>query len=143
MSFLRKLNEYVVSMEQDEQIPVEQTPAPPKETKKEVQKVEVAPEGYTEMVRLMVKALVMNVPPDSLDALFTTKITGENVEAVREGLEDIINTSASFEDNPERLENIHFKSYYNSINENNFYKKFNEIISMMKTFSNNIDVQAR
>jgi len=144
MRFLQKLNEYVVSLEQDEQtLDTQATPAasaePAPEPKKEIQKVDVAPEGYTEMVRLMAKALVMNVPPEAIDDLFTTKITGENVEAVREGLEDLINTSSNYQDNPERLENIHFKTFVNSINEKNFYNKFKEIVGMMKKYSNDID----
>jgi len=141
MRFLQKLNEYVVSLEQDEQsINAQAAPAEPApKTKKEIQKVDVAPEGYTEMVRLMAKALVMNVPPEAIDDLFTTKVTGENVEAIREGLEDLINTSSNYQDNPERLENPHFKTFYNSVNEKNFYKKFKEVVSMMKKYSNDID----
>jgi hypothetical protein len=144
MRFLQKLNEYVVSLEQDEQtLDSQVAPAasaePAPEPKKEVQKVDVAPEGYTEMVRLMAKALVMNVPPEAIDDLFTTKITGENVEAIREGLEDLINTSSNYQDNPERLENLHFKTFVNSINEKNFYNKFKEIVGMMKKYSNDID----
>ena len=144
MRFLQKLNEYVVSLEQDEQmLDAQVAPAasaePAPKPKKEIQKVDVAPEGYTEMVRLMAKALVMNVPPEAIDDLFTTKITGENVEAIREGLEDLINTSSNYQDNPERLENLHFKTFVNSINEKNFYNKFKEIVGMMKKYSNDID----
>lgn len=139
MSFLQKLNEYVLSIEQDEKQPVaaEQTPEPPK---KEVVKQEIAPEGYTELVRLLAKALVMNVPPDTIDNLFSVKITGENTEAVREGLEELINTSTNYEDNPERLKNPNFLKFYNSINENNFYNKLKEITSAMKKYSNDISI---
>lgn len=144
MSFIQKLNEYVLSLEQDENQAVSQEPVEPepqKTAKKEVVKQEVAPEGYTELVRLLAKALVMNVPPDAIDSLFSQKITGENAENIREGLEELINTSGSYSDNPERLENIHFKQFLNSINENNFYSKLNQIISSMKKFSNDINIK--
>ena len=144
MRFLEKLNEYVVSMEQDEQAAVtapeaEATP----ETPAKPEKVEVAPEGYTEMVRLLAKALVINVPPDTIDNLFTTKITGENVEAIREGLEDLINTSGNYSDNPERIENPHYKAFVNSVNKNNFMSKYKQVIDMMKKYSNDIDINTK
>lgn len=141
MKFTEKLNKYVLSLEQDENIKEPAQPdADAPEPSKEKEKVEVAPEGYTEMVRLLAKALVMNVPPDAIDSLFTTKITGENVETIREGLEDLINTSVNFEDNPERLENPNFLKFYNSINENNFYNKFKQIVTAMKNYSNDISM---
>lgn len=96
----------------------------------------VPPEGYVDMVRLLAKALVMNVPTGSIDALFTEPVTKENAIAVREGLQNSINTSETYEDNPQRLENIHFKSFVNSINENNFMSKYKEILSVMKKYSN-------
>jgi hypothetical protein len=144
MRFLEKLNEYVVSLEQDEQTAVaapEAEPAP--ETPAKPETVEVAPEGYTEMVRLLAKALVINVPPDAIDNLFSTKITGENVEAIREGLEDLINTSGNFSDNPERMENPRVKEFINSINENNFMSKYKQVIDMMKKYSNDIDINTK
>jgi hypothetical protein len=144
MRFLEKLNEYVVSLEQDEQAVVaepEATPAPEAPTKPE--RVEIAPEGYTEMVRLLAKALVINVPPDAIDNLFSTKITGENVEAIREGLEDLINTSGNYSDNPERMENPRVKEFVNSINENNFMSKYKQVIDMMKKYSNDIDINTK
>jgi hypothetical protein len=144
MRFLEKLNEYVVSLEQNEQAAVtepEATPAPEAPTKPE--RVEIAPEGYTEMVRLLAKALVINVPPDAIDNLFSTKITGENVEAIREGLEDLINTSGNYSDNPERVENPRVKEFINSINENNFMSKYKQVIDMMKKYSNDIDINTK
>jgi hypothetical protein len=144
MRFLEKLNEYVVSLEQDEQtVAVEpETPQAP-EAPAKPERVEIAPEGYTEMVRLLAKALVINVPPDAIDNLFSTKITGENVEAIREGLEDLINTSGNYSDNPERVENPRVKEFINSINENNFMSKYKQVIDMMKKYSNDIDINTK
>lgn len=148
MRFSEKIKTYVLSLEQDlrDEVPVDPNdvqpdpnqPVPGKKQEKE--KISVAPEGYVEMVRLLAKALVMNVPPDSIDSLFSTKITGENAETLKEGLEDLINTSSNYEDNPERLENPNFTNFFNSINENNFQKKFNEIIGIMKKYSNDINI---
>jgi hypothetical protein len=138
MRFIEKLNEYVLSLEQNEQ---NVAPEAAPEAKPKEQRVDVAPEGYTEIVRLLAKALVINVPPDAIDDLFSTKITGENVEGIREGLEDLINTSTNYQDNPERLKNPHFTEFYNTINENNFYKKLKEVINIMKKYSNDIDLK--
>jgi hypothetical protein len=144
MRFLEKLNEYVVSLEQDEQAAVaEPTAAPAPEAPAKPERVEIAPEGYTEMVRLLAKALVINVPPDAIDNLFSTKITGENVEAIREGLEDLINTSGNYSDNPERVENPRVKEFINSINENDFMSKYKQVINMMKKYSNDIDINTK
>jgi len=144
MRFLEKLNEYVVSLEQNEQaVATEPEAAAASVTPAKPEKVEIAPEGYTEMVRLLAKALVINVPPDAIDNLFSTKITGENVEAIREGLEDLINTSNNYSDNPERTENPRVKEFINSINENNFMSKYKQIIDMMKKYSNNIDISTK
>jgi len=57
MRFLEKLNEYVISLEQDEQNPVDQAEIPTATPAPEKEKIEVAPEGYTEMVRFLQKLL--------------------------------------------------------------------------------------
>ncbi|NBP00748.1 MAG: hypothetical protein EBU90_11575 [Proteobacteria bacterium] len=145
MSFLKKLNEYVLSVEQD--VKVEEEPVADVQNEPDIkpasEPAKVTPEGYTEMVRLLAKALVINVPPDAIDGLFTGQITPENTEAVREGLEELINTSGNYEDNPERAENPNFLKYYNSINENNFYQKFKEIVNIMKKYSNDVDINTK
>jgi len=144
MRFLEKLNEYVVSLEQNEPAAVtEPEAAPAPEAPAKPERVEIAPEGYTEMVRLLAKALVINVPSDAIDNLFSTKITGENVEAIREGLENLINTSGNYSDNPERVENPRVKEFINSINENNFMSKYKQVIDMMKKYSNDIDINTK
>jgi len=96
------------------------------------------PEGYVDLVRLLAKALIMNIPSGSIDTLFTTEITRENVENIREGLQEAINQNLNYEDNPERLDNPHFKNFVNSINESNFMAKYKQILSMMKRYSSDI-----
>lgn len=115
--------------------PAAEQPAPAPAASKE-QAVAVPPEGYVDMVRLLAKALVMNIPSGSIDALFTTPVTKENATQVREGLQDAILTNENYEDNPQRLENPHFKAFLNSINENNFMAKYKELLAKMQTFSN-------
>lgn len=148
MKFSEHLEKYTLSLEQDNlgEIPRDPNDVPAETdlekstNKQKKEQIKVAPEGYVEMVRLMAKALVMNVPPDAIDGLFTQNINGENVEQIREGLEELINTSTNYKDNPERLENPNFIKYYNSINEMNFQKKFKEIINIMKKYSNDVGI---
>jgi len=112
----------------------EQPPAAPQAGAE--QPTAIPPEGYVDMVRLLAKALVMNIPTGSIDAIFTTPITKENATQVREGLQDAILTNENYEDNPQRLENPHFKAFVNSINEKNFMSKYKELLKKMQKFSN-------
>lgn len=114
--------------------PQEQQPAPQPAAKE--QQVTVPPEGYVDMVRMLAKALVMNIPAGSIDALFTVPVNKENATQVREGLQDAIVSNENYADNPQKLENPHFKSFVNSINENNFMAKYKQLLSTMQKFSN-------
>lgn len=143
MTFNETLSKYTSLL--NEQDPVAQdaaAPAPaaeqpkPAPTSPKEQTVSLPPEGYVDMVRLLSKALIMNIPAGSIDALFTTPITKENATQVREGLQDAILTNENYEDNPQRLENPHYKAFVNSINEKNFMSKYKEILSKMQKFSN-------
>ena len=98
----------------------------------------VAPEGYVNLVRLLAQALVMNVPDDAINDLFSEKITGENVDIILNGLEDLMNTSKNFESNPSKLEDPNYKKFVSSINENNFYSKLEKIKKIMQKYSNNV-----
>jgi hypothetical protein len=121
---------------QDATAPAPQAAQPEAIPKSKEQTVTVPPEGYVDMVRLLAKALVMNVPAGSIDALFTTPITRENATAVREGLQDAINTSENYADNPQKIEDPHVQHFINSINENNFMAKYKQILAIMKNYSN-------
>ena len=99
------------------------------------QPVNVPPEGYVDIVRLLSKALVMTIPTEAVDSMWTTPITKENAETMREGIQNAIKENENYEDNPERLENPHFKQFYNSINEKNFTQKYKQILSIMKRYS--------
>jgi hypothetical protein len=121
---------------QDATAPAPQAAQPEAIPKSKEQTVTVPPEGYVDMVRLLAKALVMNVPAGSIDALFTTPITRENATAVREGLQDAINTNENYADNPQKIEDPHVQHFINSINENNFMAKYKQILAIMKNYSN-------
>ena len=121
---------------QDATTPAPQAAQPEALPKSKEQAVTVPPEGYVDMVRLLAKALVMNVPAGSIDALFTTPITRENATAVREGLQDAINTNENYADNPQKIEDPHVQHFINSINENNFMVKYKQILAIMKNYSN-------
>lgn len=142
MSFNEKLNKLLFTLteapQQDMNTQDAAAPAPDAEQPQpaEGQPTAVPPEGYVDMVRMLAKALVMNVPAGSIDALFTTPITRENATQVREGLQDAINTNENFEDNPQKLENPHFRKFLDSINENNFMSKYKQLLSTMQKFSN-------
>jgi len=96
----------------------------------------IPPEGYVDMVRMLAKALVMNVPAGSVDTLFTTPVTKENAIAVREGLQNAIATSETVGDNESRIKDPDVQRFINSINENNFMAKYKQILAAMSKFSN-------
>lgn len=101
-------------------------------------KTQVPPEGYVDIVRLLAKALVMDIPAGTIDDLFTLPVTAENAEEVREGLEKAMKQNEMHGDNPEKLGNIHFKKFVSSINENNFMQRYKNILAIMKKYSNSI-----
>lgn len=142
MSFTDKLKEVLSTLteapQQDMNTQDAAAPAPTAEQPQpaEGQPAAIPPEGYVDMVRMLAKALVMNVPAGSIDALFTTPITKENATQVREGLQDAISTNENYADNPQKLENPNLKRFTNSINENNFMQKYKSLLSVMQKYSN-------
>lgn len=100
----------------------------------------IPPEGYVDIVRMLAKALVMNVPAGAIDDLFTIPITKENATEVREGLQAAIAANENYEDNPQKIQNPNFQKFVTSINENNFMAKYKEILNIMKRYSNDIAV---
>jgi len=143
MTFTDKLNALLSTLteapQQDTNTQDAAAPAPAAEQPAPSQQPEQAaipPEGYVDMVRMLAKALVMNIPTGTIDSLFTTPITKENATTVREGLQSAIRSSETSEDNAIRLGNPSFKKFEQSINENNFMAKYKEILNAMKRFSN-------
>jgi phospholipase/lecithinase/hemolysin len=98
----------------------------------------IPPEGYVDIVRMLAKALVMNIPAGAIDDLFTIPITKENATEVREGLQAAIAANENYQDNPQKIQNPHFENFVRNINENNFMAKYKEILNIMKRYSNDI-----
>ena len=144
MSFSKKIEAYMSVFEAvGEPNPQDATTPAPNEDpavspQMKTQPQALPPEGYVDLVRLLAKALIMNIPSGSIDTLFTTTITRENVENIREGLQEAISQNLNYEDNPERLDNPHFKQFVDTINEDNFMAKYKQILSVMKKHSNDI-----
>ncbi len=139
MAFLTKYNEYITTLiEQD----VEQgspqdatTPDPNAQPKPATDNTPqaVAPEGYVSLVKMLAKALVMDIPAGEIDAIFTgDNITKENAFDIQNKLKFVMNENEVKSDNIERLNNPNFKKFVNSVNENNFMQKYNVIVNSMK-----------
>lgn len=94
--------------------------------------IEVAPEGYVGLVKLLAKALSMNIPAGAIDEIYRTEVTAENAFPMQTALEAAMKQNEMQADNPERLDNVHFKKYINSINQGNFVNKYKHLLSVMK-----------
>lgn len=141
MAFNDLIKHYKSILTEQDQVPQDAAvPAPqaeqPSTQQPDSQPTAIPPEGYVDMVRMLAKALVMNIPSGSIDALFSSPITKENANNVREGLQDAIKSNENFEDNPQKLDNPNFKTFVSSINENNFMAKYKQLLTTMTKFSN-------
>ena len=109
--------------EADETQPTDNQPtdaaAPaPGATPAQPQEVANAPDGYADIVKLLAMATAMNFPAGALDTLYQTPIKVENAFKVRDALKAAKKENTV--DNQERLNNPHFKKFYDSINETNY-----------------------
>lgn len=93
------------------------------------QVTDVAPEGYVDLVKLLVKATAMNFPEGDLDQLYQTDVTKENAFIVRDAVKSALTMYEG--DNMLRLDNPNYKAFLNSINKNNLYLKLNKIKSII------------
>jgi hypothetical protein len=124
--------------------PAPQQVAPPTQPQSQQEEPDaLPPEGYVDMVRMLAKALVMNVPAGTIDTLFTKPINQESAIQIREVLQQAIASNENFEDNPQRITNPHVKQFVGSINENNFMAKYKEILNIMKRFSNDPNLKPK
>ena len=141
--FLRLYNEQGEEQPLDAAAPAPQQAPPPAPPQAQGEPGALPPEGYVDMVRMLAKALVMNVPAGTIDALFTKPINQESAAETREALQLAIATNENYEDNPRRITNPHIKQFVESINENNFMAKYKEILNIMKRFSNDPNLKAK
>jgi hypothetical protein len=138
MAFLQKYNKYINTLtEQDAQQEISQdatAPDPSAQPKPEADNTPqaVAPEGYVSLVKMMAKALVMDIPAGEIDAVFTgNTISRENAFDIQNKLKLVMNENEVKSDNIERLENPNYKQFVDSVNENNFMQKYNTLINYM------------
>ena len=146
MTFNDRLTKYKSLLNEQEPVPQDAAaPAPqaeqPSALPAKAAPVAVPPEGYVDLVRLLAKALVMNVPAGSVDTLFTTPITKENAYEMREQIENAISTNQSAGDNDARVTNPNVLKFVDSINENNFMAKYKQILAMMQNYSNDLGLK--
>ena len=74
----------------------------------------------------------MNFPAGALDEIFRTDITVENAFPIQTALEAAIKQNEMYSDNPERLQNINYNKFTNSINSGNFINKYKQLLTAMK-----------
>ena len=93
----------------------------------------VAPVGYVDMVRLLIKATAMNFPAGALDELYRTEVTRDNAFGIQKAITATLKQYESTGDNLERLNNPHYKQFVDSVNPKNFIEKLKKIESIIKS----------
>jgi len=95
--------------------------------------VKVAPEGYVDLVKLVVKAMQMNFPVGSLDDLWTTEVNESNAFTVEKAINAAMKTYSLYggegddATNDQRLENPNYRKFVQGINTANLYQKLNKL----------------
>jgi hypothetical protein len=138
MKFLLKCDKYLSLLSEqgpDDQAAAPQDAAAPNPNAApapaEGQPAQVAPEGYVNLVRLLAKALAMNIPTGELDAIYTgQQITKENAFEIQNAIQQVMKDNGV--DNTERLNNIHVKKYIQNITPKNFQQAVNHLTAVMK-----------
>jgi hypothetical protein len=134
MKFLDKINEQwnLISEEgeptQDAAVPDPNAPPVPAEG----EPTPIAPGGYVDLVKLLAKAMAMNFPAGALDEIFRADITPDNTFSMQTALEAAIKQNEMYADNSERLQNIHYSQFVDSVNTGNFIKKYKQLLTSMK-----------
>lgn len=156
MKFLDKYTKYISLLEKkdrkndsdelpdmdelDAALPDQSSNEPELDDTAEMKKISIPPEGYVHLVRMIAKALVMDIPASEIDTILSgDDVTESNAIEIQEGLESILKTNESKLDNIERLDNINYKKFSEEINENNFIKKYDKLLAIMKKRSPYID----
>ena len=142
MRFIEKYSKYLGLLQEqpepqgDAAAPDPNATPPQPEVKTEIKQATVPPEGYVNLVRMIAKALVMDIPAGEIDTILSgEEVTKENAFQIQKGLEAILKDNEIKSDNPERLFNTNYKDFENSINENNFMQKYEKLLQIMKKMS--------
>lgn len=96
----------------------------------------LSPAAEVTLVRLLLKALVINVEDSDLSTLSKLdqpEISQENAEQVKSDIVSIINNQQTRGNNEERIDTIHDAMM--GINENNRKSKLNQFIQVMKKYT--------
>lgn len=96
----------------------------------------LSPAAEVTLVRLLLKALVINIEDSDLSTLSKIdqpEINQENAEQVKQDILSIINNQQTRGDNEDRIESVH--DTMNSINENNRKGMLNKFVQLMKKYS--------
>lgn len=97
----------------------------------------LSPAAEVTLVRLLLKALVINIEDSDLSTLSKLdqpEINQENAEQVKQDLIGVINNQQTRGQNEDRIETIN--STMNSINERNSKSMLNRFLDIMKRYSN-------
>lgn len=148
--FNKIVNEWIRLDEQEPGAPVDPAMAPPPAAPESPapgagEAPDAAPAGAADgmnpaaevtMVRLLLKALVINIEDSDLSTLSKIdqpEITAENAEQVKQDILSIINSQQTRGENEDRIDSV--KDTINSINENNRKGMLHKFIQLMKQYS--------
>lgn len=96
----------------------------------------MSPAAEVTLVRLLVKALVINIEDSDLSTITKIdqpEINQENADQVKQDIISIINSQQTRGDNEDRIESV--TEVVHSINENNRKSMLNNILKVMKKYS--------
>ena len=96
----------------------------------------LSPAAEVTLVRLLLKALVINIEDSDMSTLTKLdqpEINAENAEQVKQDIVSIINAQQTRGDNEDRVEAV--RDLMGSINEKNSKSMLNKFVSLMKQYS--------
>lgn len=96
----------------------------------------LSPAAEVTLIRLLLKALVINLEDSdlsTLNKLDQPEVTRENAEQVKQDIVSVINAQQTRGDNEDRIESI--QDVMNHVNENNSKSMLNKFIQLMKHYS--------
>lgn len=107
----------------------------PQEPEQAPQAEPLAPESEVLLIRDLLKALVITIPPEAdIDELINTGIkdgaTKKEAAAVRESIQSVINQYANYEDNYKKIASVDNIV----INESNRFEVYKRILQVMKRY---------
>lgn len=112
------------------------SPAPGAGEQPDAAATPISPAAEVTLVRLLLKALVINIEDTDLNTLTKIdqpEVTQENADQVKQDIISIINNQQTRGENESRIEAI--RDTMNSINENNSKSMLNSFLQLMKQYS--------